>query len=239
MSKSTTVSIRDCFADVADPRREHLRLHSLWEIIAITILAVVSGADSWVEVAEYGVKKFEFLRTFLELVNGIPSHDTFGRVFALLSPSALQDGFVQWVQAVAESTLGRVVAIDGKTARRSFDKTAGKGPLHMVSAWAIENRLLLGQQACDSKSNEITAMPELIRNLEISGAIVTSDAMGCQKGVTRLALRRVPYSTTTCDDCSWQEGPPWRRTSIGYTDVPIAKEGSGDYYSRAGIPQGP
>jgi predicted transposase YbfD/YdcC len=183
MSKATTVSMRECFADVADPRREHLRLHNLWEIIAVTILAVISGADSWVEVAKYGVNKFEFLRTFLELANGIPSHDTFGRVFALLNPRALQDGFVKWVQAVAESTLGRVVAIDGKTARRSFDKAAGKGPLHMVSAWATENRLLLGQQACDSKSNEITAMPELLKTLEISGAIVTIDAMGCQKEI--------------------------------------------------------
>src|SRR5713101_6135307 len=183
MSKSTPVSIRACFADVADPRREHLRLHNLWEIIAVTILAVVSGADSWVEVAKYGLNKFDFLRTFLDLRNGIPSHDTFGRVFALLNPSALQDGFVRWVQAVAESTLGRVVAIDGKTARRSFDKAAGKGPLHMVSAWASENRLLLGQQACDSKSNEITAIPELIKTLEISGSIVTIDAMGCQKDI--------------------------------------------------------
>lgn len=183
MSKTRAVSIRECFADVPDPRREHLRLHNLWEIIAITILAVVAGADSWVEVAKYGVSKLEFLKTFLELSNGIPSHDTFGRVFALLNPAALQAGFVQWVQALAEATLGRVVAIDGKTARRSFDKAAGKGPLHMVSAWASENRLLLGQQACDSKSNEITAIPELIRNLEISGAIVTIDAMGCQKDI--------------------------------------------------------
>ena len=189
MSKSSAVSIRQCFADVADPRRDHLRLHNLWEIIAITILAVVSGADSWVEVAKYGVNKFDFLRTFLELPNGIPSHDTFGRVFALLKPRALQDGFVKWVQAVAESTVGRVVAIDGKTARRSFDKAAGKGPLHMVSAWATENRLLLGQQACDGKSNEITAIPELIKNIEISGAIVTIDAMGCQKDIVA-AIRK-------------------------------------------------
>jgi predicted transposase YbfD/YdcC len=183
MSKSKAVSIRECFADVPDPRREHLRLHNLWEIIAITILAVVSGADSWVEVAKYGVSKLAFLRTFLELPNGIPSHDTFGRVFALVNPIALQAGFVKWVQAIAETTLGRVVAIDGKTARRSFDKAAGKGPLHMVSAWASENRLLLGQQACDSKSNEITAIPELIKTLEISGAIVTIDAIGCQKEI--------------------------------------------------------
>ena len=183
MSKTKPVSIRQCFAEVPDPRREHGRLHNLWDIIAITILAVISGADSWVEVAAYGVKKFDFLKTFLELPHGIPSHDTFCRVFALVQPTALQEGFVQWVRAVAEATLGRVVAIDGKTARRSYDKAAGKGPLHMVSAWAAENRLLLGQQACDRKSNEITAIPELIKNLEISGAIVTIDAMGCQKEI--------------------------------------------------------
>jgi predicted transposase YbfD/YdcC len=183
MSKALPVSIRACFGNVADPRREHMRLHNLWDIIAITILAVVAGADSWVEVAKYGVHKFAFLKSFLELPNGIPSHDTFCRVFALLKPQALQAGFIAWVQGVAEATLGRVVAIDGKTARRSFDREAGKGPLHMVSAWVTENRLLLGQQACDAKSNEITAIPELIKNLEISGAIVTIDAMGCQKEI--------------------------------------------------------
>src|SRR5271154_741987 len=111
MSKAYAVSIRQCFADVPDPRREHLRLHNLWDIIAITILAVIAGADSWVEVAKYGLCKVEFLQTFLELPNGIPAHDTFGRVFALLNPHALQEGFIQWVQAMAEATLGRLVAI--------------------------------------------------------------------------------------------------------------------------------
>src|SRR5438552_4089705 len=130
MSKTKAVSIRQCFAEVPDPRRDHMRLHNLWDIIAITILAVIAGADSWVEVTKYGTNKLDFLETFLELPNGIPSHDTFGRVFALLSPSALQNGFIKWVGAIAEATLGRVVAIDGKTARRSFDKAAGKGPLH-------------------------------------------------------------------------------------------------------------
>jgi predicted transposase YbfD/YdcC len=185
MSKTNALSIRECFAEVPDPRREHMRLHNLWDIIAIALLAVIAGADSWVEVAKYGVHKFDFLQTFLELPHGIPSHDTFGRVFALLCPKALQEGFLKWVQTLAEATLGRVVAIDGKTARRSFDKAAGKGPLHVLSAWASESRLLLGQQACDSKSNEITAIPELIKNLEISGSIVTIDAMGCQKDIAK------------------------------------------------------
>jgi predicted transposase YbfD/YdcC len=183
VSKTRAVSIRQCFAEVPDPRREHMRLHNLWDIIAITLLAVIAGADSWIEVAKYGVQKIDFLRTFLELPHGIPSHDTFGRVFALLCPKALQEGFIQWVSAIAEVTVGRVIAIDGKTARRSYDKAAGLGPLHVLSAWASESRLLLGQQACDRKSNEITAIPELIKNLEIAGAIVTIDAMGCQKEI--------------------------------------------------------
>jgi predicted transposase YbfD/YdcC len=183
MSTTKPVSIRQCFAKVPDPRREHMRLHNLWDIIAITILAVIAGADSWVEVANYGVSKLDWLQTFLELPNGIPSHDTFNRVFALLNPAALQEGFLNWVQAIAQATLGRLVAIDGKTARHSFDNAAGKGALHLVSAWASENRLLLGQQAVDGKSNEITAIPELIKTLEISGAIVTTDAMGCQKTI--------------------------------------------------------
>jgi len=183
MSTTKPVSIRQCFANVPDPRREHMRLHNLWDIIAITILAVIAGADSWVEVAGYGVSKLDWLGTFLELRNGIPSHDTFNRVFALLNPTALQEGFLNWVETIAQTTVGRLVAIDGKTARHSFDKAAGKGALHLVSAWASENRLLLGQQAVDGKSNEITAIPELIKNLEISGAIVTIDAMGCQKNI--------------------------------------------------------
>ena len=183
MSTTKPVSIRQCFAEVPDPRREHLRLHNLWDIIAITILAVIAGADSWVEVANYGLSKLDWLRSFLELPNGIPSHDTFNRVFALVNPAAFQEGFLNWVQAIAQNTLGRVVAIDGKTARRSFDNADGKGALHLVGAWASDNRLLLGQQAVDGKSNEITAIPELIKTLEISGSIVTIDAMGCQKEI--------------------------------------------------------
>jgi len=183
MSTTKSVSIRQCFVEVPDPRREHMRLHNLWDIFAITILAVIAGADSWVEVANYGLSKLDWLRSFLELPNGIPSHDTFNRVFALLNPAAFQQGFLNWVQAIAQNTLGRVVAIDGKTARHSYDNAAGKGALHLVSAWASENRLLLGQQAVDSKSNEISAIPELIKTLEISGSIVTIDAMGCQKQI--------------------------------------------------------
>jgi predicted transposase YbfD/YdcC len=128
-------------------------------------------------------QKCDLLITFLELPNGVPSHDTFNRVFALLKPTALQEGFIQWVKTIATLTDGRLVAIDGKTARHSFDHADSKGPLHMVSAWVSENRMVLGQLACDSKSNEITAIPELLKKLEISGSIVTIDAMGCQKAI--------------------------------------------------------
>jgi predicted transposase YbfD/YdcC len=183
MAATTPVSIRACFAAVHDPRREHNRLYLLWDMLAITICAVVSGADSWVDVATYGEGKLAWLQTFLELPNGIPSHDTFGRVFALLDPKALQEGFRRWMEALVEVTAGRVIAVDGKTLRRSFDTADGRGPLHLVSAWAAANHLLLGQQAVDSKSNEITAIPELLKILDLAGAIVTIDAMGCQKTI--------------------------------------------------------
>jgi predicted transposase YbfD/YdcC len=183
MSLLYAASIRQCFTDIPDPRREHMRLHNLWDILAVTIAAVTAGADNWVDVAKYAVKKLAFLKTFLELPNGAPSHDTLNRVFALLKPTALQNGFIEWVKAIAKLTDGRLVAIDGKTARHSFDKAGGKGPLHMITAWVSENRLVLGQQACDSKSNEITAIPELLQKLELRGSIVTIDAMGCQKNI--------------------------------------------------------
>jgi predicted transposase YbfD/YdcC len=183
MPKTASVSLRQCFAQLEDPRREHGRLHNLWDIIALTICAVTAGADSWVEVEQYGHDKLPWLESFLALPNGIPSHDTLGRVYARLDPDAFRAGFLDWVAALAEATAGRLVAIDGKTLRHSFDTAAGKGPLHLVSAWASENRLLLGQQAVASESNEITAIPELLRLLDLCGAVVTIDAMGCQKEI--------------------------------------------------------
>lgn len=183
MSTTPAISIRQCFADLQDPRREHARKFLLWDVIAVTICAVIGGADNWVEVAKFGQRKLPFLKTFLELPNGIPSHDTFGRVFALLAPAALQRGFHNWMQALVELTDGRLVAVDGKTLCQSFDTAAGKGPLHLVSAWATANRLTLAQQAVDCKSNEITAIPELLKMLDLAGAIVTIDAMGCQKTI--------------------------------------------------------
>jgi predicted transposase YbfD/YdcC len=183
MAQERQVSIRRCFAELEDPRREHNRLHPLWDIIARTIGAVVCGADSWVDVEQDGRRKRAWLETFLELPNGIPSHDTLGRVFALLDPAAFQERFLAWVGALVEATAGRLVAIDGKALRRSFDTAAGRGPLHLVSAWAAANHLVLGQRAVDGKSNEITAIPELLKLLDLCGAVVTIDAMGGQQGI--------------------------------------------------------
>jgi predicted transposase YbfD/YdcC len=190
MARSTVVSLRECFAMVRDPRREHQRFHLLWDIIAITICAVISGADGWPDVEEYGRCKQAWLESFLELPHGIPSHDTFARVFALLDPLSFQEGFRNWVQALVEATEGRVVAIDGKTLRHSFDHKKGQGALHLVGAWATENKVLLGQQAVDGKSNEITAIPKLLEIIDVAGAIVTLDAMGCQKEIAAKIIEK-------------------------------------------------
>ncbi len=156
--------------------------------MTIAICGVICGADSWVELEQFGKSKEEWLKGFLELPNGIPSHDTFGRVFALLDAQQFRDCFLAWVQAVSAVTRGQVIAIDGKTLRRSHDKSLGKSAIHMVSAWASENRLVLGQTKVAEKSNEITAIPELLALLDISGCIVTIDAMGCQKEIARLII---------------------------------------------------
>jgi predicted transposase YbfD/YdcC len=171
------------FATLTDPRVERTKEHLLLDIVLIAICAVVCGADGWVEVAEFGESKQEWFSQFLKLPSGIPSHDTFGRVFAALDAAEFQHCFLEWVQAVNVLTAGQVIAIDGKTLRRSHDKRRGKAALHMVSAWASANRLVLGQVATDAKSNEITAIPELLRLLDLKGCIVTIDAAGTQTAI--------------------------------------------------------
>lgn len=172
------------FGQLEDPRLDRKKRHSLHDIIAITVCAVIAGADGWTEVALFGRSKEDWLRTFLKLPNGIPSHDTFGRFFSLLDPAAFQQCFISWVRAVHQSVQG-VVAIDGKTARRSHDRGKGKEAIHMVSAWATENGVALGQNKVSAKSNEITAIPELVKLLQIKGCLVTIDAMGCQREIAR------------------------------------------------------
>jgi hypothetical protein len=180
------VSLLHHFADLTDPRSDHTKRHPLLDLIALTLCAVVSGAEGWTDVENYGHAKRDWLETFLDLPNGIPSHDTLGRVFAALAPDAFQRCFLSWMHAAVGASRGKLVAIDGKALRHSFDTARGKSAIHLVSAWACENHLLLGQRAVDDKSNEITAIPALLELLDLHGALVTLDAMGCQK---RIAAR--------------------------------------------------
>ena len=179
------ITILDHFKDLEDKRVERTKRHKLIDIVTIAICAVICGADSWVLMETYGKKKEEWLKQFLELPNGIPSHDTFARVFARIDPQQLQNSFLSWIKSINKITEGEVIAIDGKTLRHSYDKGKDKGAIHMVSAWATTNRLVLRQCKVDEKSNEITAIPELIKVLDIAGCIVTIDAMGCQKQIVK------------------------------------------------------
>ena len=171
------------FEDLTDPRMERTKRHALLDILILAVCATLGNADGWADIERFGRTKCDFFRTFLELPNGIPSHDTFGRVFARLDPAALMACIQQWLNALGTAVAGEVVAIDGKTLRGSFDTAAGKNPLHLVSAWACEARLTLGQMAVEAKSNEITAIPLLVELLDLKGCIVTIDAMGCQREI--------------------------------------------------------
>ena len=188
MSETPFASLEDHFGDMPDPRVEGRCEHRLVEIIIVAVCGVLCGANSWSEIEQYGRTKLAFLRGFLKLEHGIPSHDTFGRVFGLLDAQAFQERFARWVEQVFVVTRGQVIAIDGKTARRSGDSTLGKDAIHLVSAWASENGLLLGQRKVDDKSNEITAIPELLQLLYVSGCIVTIDAMGCQTDIAQTII---------------------------------------------------
>lgn len=171
------------FDNLEDPRLDRRKRHDLLDILGLSILAIVCGADTWVGVEEYGKAKEDFLRQYLALPNGIPSHDTIGRVFSILDSEALEQGFVKWTKAISELNDGEVVAIDGKQLRRSYDRQSNKSAIHMVSAWACTNQVSLGQIKVDEKSNEITAIPKLLEVLDLSGCIVTIDAMGTQKEI--------------------------------------------------------
>jgi predicted transposase YbfD/YdcC len=185
MEKKATSALLDHLATVPDPRIARHRWHKLSDILVIAICAVLCGAESYPAIEDFGYEREDWLRQFLELPAGIPSHDTFNRVLQLLDPEAFQACFLRWMQAVAEVTAGEVVAIDGKVLRRSFAKGTGKQAMHMVSAWASENGVVLGQRKVDTKSNEITAIPALLDLLLLKGCIVTIDAMGCQRTIAQ------------------------------------------------------
>lgn len=170
------------FAGLKDPRVERTREHLLVDILMITISAVICGAESWYDIEEFGKQKKEWLQKFLKLPNGIPTHDTFNRLFAALDPDELGKCFLEWTQSVSRLTQGEVISIDGKTLRGSSD-SGSKRMVHMVSAWASVNNLVLAQRKVEEKSNEITAIPALLEVLALSGCIVTIDAMGCQTAI--------------------------------------------------------
>jgi predicted transposase YbfD/YdcC len=179
------ISLLSHFVSISDPRRNCGKLHRLEKILTLTVLAIIAGGESWVDIEEFGKCHEEWLSTFMELENGIPSHDTIGRIFSILDPDEFQKCFISWVETLRKPFAREIVSVDGKTLRRSFDKANGKLPFHIVSAWANENGLSLGQQQVIGKSNEITAIPELLKVLALKGAIVTIDAMGCQKNITK------------------------------------------------------
>ena len=186
---SQPLALEEAFASLPDPRVARTRLHPLPELLVIALCAVLCGADSFVEMEAWGHAKEAWLRERLDLPHGIPSHDTFARVFARLDPEAFTTCFQRWVEALREGLPGeregQVIALDGKTLRRSLDRASGRGALHVVSAWATQSQLVLAQVPVDAKSNEITALPQLLELLDVRGCIVTIDAMGCQTDIAR------------------------------------------------------
>jgi predicted transposase YbfD/YdcC len=188
------------FAELRDPRVERNREHLLEEILLIAVAAILSGAESWNDIADYGRDKLEWLKTFLQLPGGIPSHDTFNRVFSALDPEEMERGFAAWVSSITKLTAGEVVAIDGKTLCGTRE-TGKKQLVHLVSAWASANNLVLGQRKVDEKSNEITAIPKLLEALELAGTVVTIDAMGCQREIaSRIIEKKADYVLAVKDN---------------------------------------
>ena len=198
MNEQASAAIEQYFGGLTDPRVDRTKLHKLIDILVIAICAVVAGADSWEDVADFGEAKQEWFKTYLDLPNGIPSHDTFNRVFARLDAQQFQECFVRWISAVSAVVSGQVIAIDGKVLRRSHDRGIGQAAIDMVSAWASANRLVLGQVKVADKSNEISAIPQLLQALEVSGCIVTLDAIGCQTEIAATILAKIGRA-------SWRE----------------------------------
>src|SRR5258707_4673772 len=178
------------FEDLPDPRSERNQVHPLLSIIFIAICGAISGADNWVDIEAYGNAKAEWLKTMIALPQGIPSHDTFGRVFRFMNPHAFQERFLSWVHQIRQVGISVVVAMDGKQMRGTKDVPAGKDGLYMVSAWAVEQGIVLGQRKVDDKSNEITAIPELLDVLDLEGCVVTIDAMGCQTQIAQKIIEQ-------------------------------------------------
>jgi predicted transposase YbfD/YdcC len=207
------------FENLTDPRVDRTRRHVLQDILVIALCAMIANANTWVDIERYGITKLDFLRRFLKLPNGIPSHDTFSRVFAMLDPAALLVCLHNWLNDLREKLGGKHVAIDGKTLRRSHDGEVRPNALHLVSAWATEARLFLGQLAVDQKSNEITAIPQLLQLLDIEGDTVTIDAMGCQKDIAKTIVdKKANYVLQVKDN------QPTLREAISATFIALADD---------------
>ncbi len=190
MSPRPGQTITKHFASLPDPRGGNALQHALGDIVVIAICAVICGADGWVEVEAWGNAKRPWLDQFLALPNGIPSQDTFGRVFARIDPKEFERCFLSWIRAVAKRTQRQIVSIDGKKLRRSHNRTLGKHAIEMVSAWASANRMVFGQVKVGDRSTAVTAIPKLLRLLELTGCIVTIDAEGCQTKIAELIVAR-------------------------------------------------
>ena len=184
MSKTKSTKIQDHFAELTDPRRREVT-YPLINVVLIAVCAVICGADDFVAIAKFGRTKRDWLARFLDLSSGIPSHDRFNAIFAAIKPAEFEQCLLSWITTLHEISDGQLIAIDGKTLRRSFDAANSKAAIHMVSAWATANHISLGQVVVDAKSNEITAIPKLLEILEISGSLVTIDAMGCQTAIAQ------------------------------------------------------
>ena len=184
MSSMKSARVQDHFADLTDPRRREVT-YPLINVVVIAVCAVICGADDFVAITKFGVTKRAWFARFLDLTSGIPSHDRFNAILAAIKPAEFEKCLLSWITTLHEITAGQVIAIDGKTLRRSFDAASSKSAIHMVSAWATANHISLGQVVVDEKSNEITAIPKLLEMLELSGALVTIDAMGCQTEIAR------------------------------------------------------
>jgi len=181
---------KEYFVEIEDPRVERTKKHKLEDIFYIAICGVISGANDWVNIEMFGKAKEEWLKEQLSLENGIPSHDTFSRVFRQIDPRQFEQCFLRWIEDLRKASNGEVVAIDGKKLRRSYDQREGSPAIHMINAWANENHLLLGQVKTEEKSNEITAIPELLQLLSLGGCIVTIDAMGCQETIAAEIIKQ-------------------------------------------------
>jgi predicted transposase YbfD/YdcC len=222
VSKPRSVRIADHFAELTDPRRREV-VYPLINVVVIAVCAVICGADDFVAIARFGKTKREWLARFLDLKSGIPSHDRFNAILAAIKPAEFEKCLLSWITALHEISEGQVIAIDGKTLRRSFDAASSKAAIHMVSAWATANQISLGQVVVDAKSNEITAIPKLLEMLELSGAMVTIDAMGCQ---TEIASRIVAAGADYCLAVKDNQ-PTLHRGIIGFFERHVDDEFAG------------